>query len=165
MDFSARFHAFFASRRGIAVAVLVLIVLMVVSANIVAARFLTSRLDLTAEHLYTLSPGTRNTLAKIDEPITLRFYYSTRLGDAVPVLRRLRPAGTRVARPICRSGARQDSARSLQPAGFFGCRGPRRCFRAQGCAARCARRAGLFRSCGHQLDRRSAGHRLFRAGA
>jgi ABC-type uncharacterized transport system involved in gliding motility auxiliary subunit len=84
MDVSERFHAFLASRRAVAVAVLVLIVLMVASANIVAARFLTSRLDLTAEHLYTLSPGTRNTLAKIDEPITLRFYYSTRLGDEVP---------------------------------------------------------------------------------
>jgi ABC-type uncharacterized transport system involved in gliding motility auxiliary subunit len=84
MDLSERFQAFLASRRGVAVAVLVLIVLMVASANIVAARFLTSRLDLTAEHLYTLSQGTRNTLAKIDEPITLRFYFSTRLGDAVP---------------------------------------------------------------------------------
>jgi ABC-type uncharacterized transport system involved in gliding motility auxiliary subunit len=84
MDFSQHFRALFRSRRGVAVAVLVLIVLMVASANIVAARFLTSRLDLTAEHLYTLSQGTRNTLAKIDEPITLRFYYSTRLGDAVP---------------------------------------------------------------------------------
>ena len=84
MDISERFHAFLASRRGVAVAVLVLIVLMVASANIVAARFLTSRLDLTAEHLYTLSQGTRNTLAKIGEPITLRFYYSTRLGDEVP---------------------------------------------------------------------------------
>jgi ABC-type uncharacterized transport system involved in gliding motility auxiliary subunit len=84
MDISERFHAFLASRRGIAVAVLVLIGLMVASANIVAAHFLTSRLDLTAEHLYTLSQGTRNTLAKIDEPITLRFYYSTRLGDEVP---------------------------------------------------------------------------------
>jgi ABC-type uncharacterized transport system involved in gliding motility auxiliary subunit len=84
MDIAERFHAFLASRRGVAVAVLVLIVLMVACANIVAARFLTSRLDLTAEHLYTLSQGTRNTLAKIDEPITLRFYYSTRLGDEVP---------------------------------------------------------------------------------
>jgi ABC-type uncharacterized transport system involved in gliding motility auxiliary subunit len=84
MDISERFHAFLASRRGVAVAVLVLIVLMVACANIVAARFLTSRLDLTAEHLYTLSQGTRNTLAKIDEPITLRFYYSTHLGDEVP---------------------------------------------------------------------------------
>ena len=84
MDIAERFHAFLASRRGVAVAVLVLIVLMVACANIVAARFLTSRLDLTAQHLYTLSQGTRNTLAKIDEPITLRFYYSTRLGDEVP---------------------------------------------------------------------------------
>jgi ABC-type uncharacterized transport system involved in gliding motility auxiliary subunit len=84
MDLSRHFIAFLTSRRGIAVAVLVLIVLMVASANIVAARFLTSRLDLTAERLYTLSQGTRNTLAKIDEPITLRFYYSTRLGDEVP---------------------------------------------------------------------------------
>ena len=84
MEPSGRFNAFLASRRAVAVAVLVLIALMVASANIVAARFLTSRLDLTAEHLYTLSQGTRNTLAKIDEPITLRFYYSTRLGDEVP---------------------------------------------------------------------------------
>src|SRR5436190_6925256 len=57
---------------------------MLVSANIVAARFLSSRLDLPAERLYTLSSGTRHTLARIDEPITLRFYYSTRLGDEVP---------------------------------------------------------------------------------
>jgi ABC-type uncharacterized transport system involved in gliding motility auxiliary subunit len=84
MGASQHFHAFFRSRRGIALAVIVLIALMVASANIVAARFLTSRLDLTAEHLYTLSQGTRNTLAKIDELITLRFYYSTRLGDTVP---------------------------------------------------------------------------------
>src|SRR5262252_8650025 len=84
MNVSQHFQALFGSRRGVAVAVLVLIVLLVASANIVAARFLTSRLDLTAEHLYTLSQGPRNTLAKIDEPITLRFYYSTRLGDAVP---------------------------------------------------------------------------------
>ena len=84
MDLSARFRAFLASRRAVAVAALVMIALMLVSANIVAARFLASRLDLTAERLYTLSQGTRQTLAKIDEPITLRFYYSTRLGDEVP---------------------------------------------------------------------------------
>jgi len=61
-----------------------LIGVMLISANIVAGRFFASRLDLTSEHLYMLSPGTRNTLAKIDEPITLRYYYSTRLGDEVP---------------------------------------------------------------------------------
>jgi ABC-type uncharacterized transport system involved in gliding motility auxiliary subunit len=84
MDLSARRRAFFASRRAVAAAALVMIVLMLVSANIVAARFLASRLDLTAERLYTLSSGTRHTLARIDEPITLRFYYSTRLGDEAP---------------------------------------------------------------------------------
>jgi ABC-type uncharacterized transport system involved in gliding motility auxiliary subunit len=84
MALSTRPAGFFASRRAVAVAALVMIALMLVSANIVAARFLSSRLDLTAERLYTLSPGTRHTLARIDEPITLRFYYSTRLGDEVP---------------------------------------------------------------------------------
>jgi ABC-type uncharacterized transport system involved in gliding motility auxiliary subunit len=84
MALSTRTAAFFASRRGVAVAALVMIALMLVSANIVVARLLSSRLDLTAERLYTLSPGTRHTLARIDEPITLRFYYSTRLGDEVP---------------------------------------------------------------------------------
>src|SRR6266403_3462598 len=77
-------NAFLASRRAVAITALVMIALMLVSANIVAARFLTPRLDLTAEHLYTLSSGTRHTLARIDEPITLRFYYSTRLGDEAP---------------------------------------------------------------------------------
>jgi ABC-type uncharacterized transport system involved in gliding motility auxiliary subunit len=57
---------------------------MLVAANIIAGRLLPVRLDLTAERLYTLSSGTRQTLARIDEPITLRFYYSTRLGQAIP---------------------------------------------------------------------------------
>lgn len=79
-----RLRGFFASRRAVAVAALVCIALMLVSVNVIAARFFAWRLDLTAEHLYTLSRGTVQTLAKIDEPITLRFYYSTRLADEVP---------------------------------------------------------------------------------
>jgi ABC-type uncharacterized transport system involved in gliding motility auxiliary subunit len=84
MDLAAHFRDFFASRRAVAVVSLVMIAVMLVSANIVAARFLAARLDLSAERLYTLSQGTRHTLAKIDEPVTLRFYYSTRLGEEVP---------------------------------------------------------------------------------
>ena len=79
-----RFRGFFASRRAVAVAALLCIGLMLVSVNIIAARFFTWRLDLTGERLYTLSGGTLRTLSKIDEPITLRFYYSTRLADEVP---------------------------------------------------------------------------------
>jgi ABC-type uncharacterized transport system involved in gliding motility auxiliary subunit len=81
---STRSPSLFGSRRAVAVTALVCIALMLVSANIVIARFFSARLDLTGEHLYTLSPGTMHTLARIDEPITLRFYYSNRLGDEVP---------------------------------------------------------------------------------
>jgi ABC-type uncharacterized transport system involved in gliding motility auxiliary subunit len=79
-----RFRGVFTSRRATAVVALVCIALMLVSVNIIATRFFTWRLDLTRERLYTLSQGTLRTLAKIDEPLTLRFYYSTRLSDEVP---------------------------------------------------------------------------------
>jgi len=75
---------FFGSRRTLSLATLACIALSLVAVNIVAAPYSTARLDLTAQRLYTLSRGTKQTLAKIDEPITLRFYYSTRLGETVP---------------------------------------------------------------------------------
>ncbi|MCA0448612.1 MAG: Gldg family protein [Proteobacteria bacterium] len=42
------------------------------------------RLDLTSDKLFTLSQGTRAILGRIDEPVTLRFYYSERLGREIP---------------------------------------------------------------------------------
>ena len=42
------------------------------------------RIDLTADKLFTLSAGTHATLAEIDEPIELRFFFSERLGREVP---------------------------------------------------------------------------------
>jgi ABC-type uncharacterized transport system involved in gliding motility auxiliary subunit len=41
-------------------------------------------LDLTEGRLYTLSDGTRQVLAHLKEPVTLRFYFSQRLADSVP---------------------------------------------------------------------------------
>src|SRR5215813_6693202 len=79
-----RLRGFFASRRAIAAVALVCIALMLISVNVIAAHLFAWRLDLTNEHLYTLSRGTLRTLAKIEEPITLRFYYSNRLADEVP---------------------------------------------------------------------------------
>src|SRR5437660_6937112 len=84
MALSFRPADMFASRRARSLAALVCLGLMLIAVNIIAGRFLTARLDLTSERLYTLSHGTRQTLAHIDEPITLRLYYSTRLGDEVP---------------------------------------------------------------------------------
>jgi gliding motility-associatede transport system auxiliary component len=81
---TAQFGGFSASRRTTAWVALACIALILVSVNVIAGRFLRLRLDLTAEHLYTLSPGTLRTLANIGEPITLRFYYSRKLGDTAP---------------------------------------------------------------------------------
>ncbi|NJO37870.1 MAG: GldG family protein, partial [Rhizobiales bacterium] len=59
-----------------------LAILLFFSLNLLARNVLTStRLDLTSEGLYTLSDGTREMLAAVDEPIDLRFYYSGQLDD------------------------------------------------------------------------------------
>jgi ABC-type uncharacterized transport system involved in gliding motility auxiliary subunit len=76
---------FLSSRRSMAIAALICALVLFVAINVIAGHVLTgARLDLTREHLYTLSQGSKNTLAHIDEPITLRFYYSPRLGDEAP---------------------------------------------------------------------------------
>jgi ABC-type uncharacterized transport system involved in gliding motility auxiliary subunit len=49
------------------------------------AQLADRRIDLTAQRLYTLSPGTKQILAGLKEPITLRLFYSRRLGSAVPL--------------------------------------------------------------------------------
>ena len=48
------------------------------------ARLANVQLDLTQGHLYTLSPGTRQILAELKEPVTLRLFYSRQLGSPVP---------------------------------------------------------------------------------
>lgn len=64
---------------------LVLLAVLFVAVNIVAnAMFGSARLDLTRDRLFTLSEGARSVLARINEPITLRFYYSDRLGKEIP---------------------------------------------------------------------------------
>ena len=73
------------SRRSAALIALVAAAVLFVAINVIADHVLRSaRIDLTQAHLYTLSEGSKKTLARIDEPITLRFYYSPRLGEEVP---------------------------------------------------------------------------------
>ncbi|MDF1792449.1 MAG: GldG family protein [Thalassobaculaceae bacterium] len=67
---------------GIALA---LLAALFVSINVLAAFSLTSfRVDLTQDQLYSLSPATMRVLREVEEPITLRFYYSQRLGSQNP---------------------------------------------------------------------------------
>ncbi|HYM18261.1 MAG TPA: Gldg family protein [Micropepsaceae bacterium] len=65
------------SKRIYALSAIALAVVLFIALNIVANTWLgTARLDLTRNGLYTVSPGTKETLAKVQEPINLRFYYS-----------------------------------------------------------------------------------------
>ncbi len=66
------------SRRTSAFLTIALGVVLFVAVNIVSNSWLSSaQLDLTQNGLYTLSPGTKATLAKLQEPVTLRFYFSS----------------------------------------------------------------------------------------
>src|SRR5437588_347223 len=65
------------SRRISASITIALGIVLFVAVNIVSNSWLGStRLDLTQNGLYTLSPGTRGTLMKLQEPVTIRLYYA-----------------------------------------------------------------------------------------
>jgi len=70
---------------AIGVAVMLVIILAV---NLIANTF-KKRLDMTEDHLYTLSPGTRAILKKLDSPVEIRFYYSKNESRAPPQLQNL----------------------------------------------------------------------------
>src|SRR5215470_790291 len=73
------------SRRTLALLSLASAAVIFVSVNVIAGHVLRSaRIDLTAGRIYTLSEGTARTIAEIQEPVTLRLYYSHRLGDEIP---------------------------------------------------------------------------------
>jgi ABC-type uncharacterized transport system involved in gliding motility auxiliary subunit len=62
---------------------------ILLSANLFAATaFRTVKADLTQQRLFTISDGTRAVLRNIDEPISIRLYFSKRLGEAAPTYAR-----------------------------------------------------------------------------
>jgi len=72
------FAVYLYSTVGIAAMALILI-----AVNVIGARA-KQRVDLTAERAYTLSPGTREILKKLDTPVQIRFY-ATRGENEMPV--------------------------------------------------------------------------------
>src|ERR1700741_2404925 len=62
---------------------IVAVALILIAVNLIASR-LRGRFDLTDEKAYTLSPGTRAILAKLDTPVQMRFY-CTKNASAMPV--------------------------------------------------------------------------------
>ncbi|MBV9998138.1 MAG: Gldg family protein [Verrucomicrobia bacterium] len=61
----------------------VALLIILLGINVLANLFKV-RSDITSNHLYTLSPGTKRILSKIDTPVEIRFYYS-RDNAAMPV--------------------------------------------------------------------------------
>ncbi|MDB5364047.1 MAG: hypothetical protein JWO51_5344 [Rhodospirillales bacterium] len=73
------------SATGMTLAGLGLAAVLLISINALSGRLLGGdTIDLTDQHLYTLSDGTKTILGKIDEPVTLKLFYSKQLGEQVP---------------------------------------------------------------------------------
>jgi ABC-type uncharacterized transport system involved in gliding motility auxiliary subunit len=79
--------AFGLTPRVYAAALIALAVILFLAVNILANSSLRgARIDLTEGRLFTLSAGTLNILRGIEEPVTLRFYYSEKLATDYPAV-------------------------------------------------------------------------------
>jgi ABC-type uncharacterized transport system involved in gliding motility auxiliary subunit len=73
-------------RHTLAWSSIALALILLLSVNLFANSALrNAKADLTQQRLFTISPGTRTMLRAIDEPISVRLYYSKRLGEAAAV--------------------------------------------------------------------------------
>ncbi|MEX0840368.1 MAG: Gldg family protein [Parvibaculum sp.] len=76
------------SRSAYRIVMLVLLAVLFLAVNLFSnIVFRSARIDLTENSLYTLSEGTAEVVAQIEEPITLRFFYSERLANDYPRIR------------------------------------------------------------------------------
>jgi ABC-type uncharacterized transport system involved in gliding motility auxiliary subunit len=76
-----------AHRRTFTYAAIALGLVLFVAVNLVSNQWLRgARLDLTASGTYTVSAGTRATLAKLQEPVTLRFFFSREASTGYPTV-------------------------------------------------------------------------------
>ncbi len=92
-------------------ALLVLAVLFVAVLLLVNVLFRGARADLTQNHLYTLSDGTKNIIESIDEPINLYLFYSDKGTQDLP---QLRTYFTRVREMLQEMAARSGGKLKLQ---------------------------------------------------
>ena len=75
------------STKALSIAGLVVALVLLFAVNILGNTVFTSaRVDLTENRLFTLSEGSRNILAGLQEPITIRLYLSQRLARNLPTI-------------------------------------------------------------------------------
>ncbi|MEP2828370.1 Gldg family protein [Parvibaculum sp.] len=68
------------SRSAYRIIMLVLLAVLFLAVNMFSnVAFRSARIDLTESNLYTMSDGTKEVVSQLDEPVTLRFFYSEKL--------------------------------------------------------------------------------------
>jgi ABC-type uncharacterized transport system involved in gliding motility auxiliary subunit len=73
-------------RLWFSIAGVIAVAAIVIGINLFAdARLANVHVDLTRNHIYTLSSGTKQVLDDLKEPVTLRLFYSRALGSTVPL--------------------------------------------------------------------------------
>ncbi len=78
-----------ASKSALGIAALVFAAITLVGVNLWAGQGLSRyRADMTSGGIYTLSDATRSVLAELDEPVTIRLFYTPDLGAQVPTYNR-----------------------------------------------------------------------------
>jgi len=107
------------SRSLMSAGTLVLLAVLFVALTILSSTFLKGmRFDLTENSLYTLSSGTRNILRNMDEPVTLRLYFSEDVSRDLPQFRSYaRWAGEMLEEFADRSGGKLSLQR-VNPTAF-----------------------------------------------
>ncbi len=74
-----------ADRNRLGLIAIFLLIVLFFAVNIFSnATFKATKIDLTEDKLFTVSDGTRQVLESIEEPITVRLYYSKSLGERSP---------------------------------------------------------------------------------
>ena len=133
----------------LAVAGLCVAAILFIAVNVLANTVLKgAQIDLTEGDLYTVSEGTRRLLGSLEEPVTIRLYYSRRLGEVAP---RYGAYYARVHelldRYVALSGGKL-SVELLEPRAVLRCRGPGGGGRATRPAAQSGGRDRLLRAAG-----------------
>jgi ABC-2 type transport system permease protein len=96
------------SARRFALIVFAALAVIFLAGNIVVSNWFSSaRLDLTENQIYSISKGTKRTLADLNEPITLTFFYSRDAAAGVP---QVRTYGARV-RELLQTYARRSGGK------------------------------------------------------
>jgi ABC-type uncharacterized transport system involved in gliding motility auxiliary subunit len=96
-----------------------LLLVLFVAANMLSGNLLRGlRFDLTENRLFTLSDGTRNVLASLQEPITLYFYFSQASSREIPQIRSYAKRVDELLQEFENHAAGKLTVRRVDPAPF-----------------------------------------------